>query len=104
MKRKLLGLSIIALIGVFGQAQAAGDVAAGKAKADACKGCHGANGEGVGKFPALAGHKADEIVQALNDFKSGKRANPMMKTFAGKLNDEDMGNVAAFYASLPKKN
>jgi cytochrome c553 len=104
MKRKLLGLSIIALIGVFGQVQAAGDMAAGKTKADSCKGCHGANGEGVGKFPALAGHKAEDTVQALNDFKSGKRVNPMMKTFAGKLSDDDMANVAAFYASLPKKN
>jgi cytochrome c553 len=103
MKRTLLSISIIALMGVFGQAQAAGDVAAGKAKADSCKGCHGADGQGVGKNPAIAGGKEDEIVQALKDYKSGKRANPMMKTFASKLSDEEMTNVAAYYASLPKK-
>ena len=103
MKRTLLSISIIALMGVFGQAQAAGDVAAGKTTADSCKGCHGANGQGVGKFPELAGRKGDEIVQALNDFKSGKRVNPMMKPVAGKLSDEEMANVAAYYASLPKK-
>ena len=103
MKRTLLSISIIALMAVFGQAQAAGDVAAGKVKADSCKGCHGADGQGVGKNPALAGGKEDEIVQALKDYKSGKRANPMMKTFASKLSDEEMANVAAYYASLPKK-
>jgi cytochrome c553 len=103
MKRTLLSISIIALMGVFGQAQAAGDVAAGKAKANSCKGCHGADGQGVGKNPAIAGGKEDELVQALKDYKSGKRANPMMKTFASKLSDEEMTNVAAYYASLPKK-
>lgn len=103
MKRTLLSISIIALMGVFGPAQAGGDVAAGKAKADSCKGCHGANGEGVGKNPALAGAKAEDLVQAMKDYKSGKRANPVMKTFAAKLSDEETENVAAYYASLPKK-
>jgi cytochrome c553 len=103
MKRTLFSISMIALLGVFGQAQAAGDVAAGKAKADACKSCHGANGEGVGKFPALAGHKAEDVIQALNDYKSGKRPNAPMKAAAGKLGDDDMANLAAFYASLPAK-
>ena len=103
MKRTLLSISIIALMGVFGPVQAAGDVAAGKTKADSCKGCHGAEGQGVGKFPALAGKKADDIVQALKDYKSGTRTNPMMKGTAGKLSDDDMANVAAYYASLPAK-
>ena len=103
MKRTILSISIIALMGIFGQAQAAGDVAAGKAKADSCKGCHGAEGQGVGKFPALAGGKEDDLIQALKDYKSGKRTNAMMKGTAGKLSDDDMANVAAYYASLPKK-
>lgn len=103
MKRTLLSISIIALMAVLGQAQAAGDVAAGMAKANSCKSCHGADGQGVGKNPALAGGKEDELVQALKDYKSGKRANPMMKSLAGKLSDDDMSNLAAYYASLPRK-
>jgi cytochrome c553 len=103
MKNTVLGISVAAMIGLFGPAHAAGDAVAGKAKADGCKGCHGANGEGVGKNPALAGRNAAELVQALNDFKSGKRVNPTMKIFAAKLTDDDAANVAAFYASLPKK-
>lgn len=104
MKRTILSISLIALIGVFGQAQAAADVAAGKTKADSCKGCHGANGQGVGKFPELAGHKEADIAQALNDFRSGKRVSTMMKAPTAKLRDEDIANLAAYYASLPKKN
>lgn len=103
MKRTLVTLGIVASLGVFGAAQAAGDAGAGKAKAGACMGCHGANGEGVAPNPALAGMKEDLFIQAMKDYKSGKRANPLMKTFATPLNDQDMANLAAYYASLKKK-
>jgi cytochrome c553 len=103
MKRTLLTIGFFALLGVAAAAQAAGDGAAGKAKAGACVGCHGANGEGVKPNPALAGKSEDEIVQALKDYKSGKRANPIMKSFAAPLNDQDMANLGAYYASLKAK-
>ena len=70
-----------ALLGFVVSAQAAGDAQAGKAKAGACAGCHGANGEGVKPNPALAGKSQGEIVQALADYKSGKRPNAIMKTY-----------------------
>ncbi len=94
---------ICALLGFAVSAQAAGDVQAGKAKAGACAGCHGANGEGVKPNPALAGKSEDEIVQAMKDYKSGKRANPIMKTFATPLSDQDMANLGAYFASLKAK-
>ena len=103
MKRMLSTLGIFALLGFVSAAQAAGDAQAGKAKAGACAGCHGANGEGVKPNPALAGKPEGEMVQALMDYKSGKRANPIMKTFATQLSDQDMANVAAYYASLKAK-
>src|ERR1700687_97642 len=103
MKRMLSILGIFALLGFVSAAQAAGDAQAGKAKAGACAGCHGANGEGVKPNPALAGKPEGEIVQALMDYKSGKRANLIMKTFATQLSDQDMANVAAYYASLKAK-
>ena len=81
-------------------AWAAGDAAAGKAKAKTCAGCHGANGLGSGANPKLAGKSEADIAQALKDYKSGKRANPMMKTFAAPLSDQDIENLAAYYASL----
>lgn len=103
MKRMLVTAAVLALFGTFGAAHAAGDVAAGKAKAAACAGCHGANGEGKGTYPALAGKSEAQIVQALQEYKSGKRNNAIMKTFAGPLSDQDTANVAAYYASLKGK-
>lgn len=103
MKQTLLAtIGIVAMLGMVGSAQAAGDPVAGKAKTAACAGCHGANGEGTGAAPALAGKSEEYIVQALQDFKSGKRANPVMKSFASSLSDQDMANVAAYFASLKK--
>jgi cytochrome c553 len=103
MKRTLFMVGIAALLGVFGTAHAGGDVQAGKTKAAGCAGCHGANGEGVAPNPALAGKPEAQFVQAIKDYKSGKRANPVMKTFAGQLSDQDVANLAAYYASLKKK-
>jgi cytochrome c553 len=99
MIRMLLSAGTIFLL-VIGAAQAAGDPAAGKAKAAACLGCHGPNGQGVPPNPALAGKSEDQLVQALNDFKSGKRDNAIMKGMTAGLSDQDMANLAAYYASL----
>jgi cytochrome c553 len=102
MKRILL-IAGVAAFGLTGPAQSGGDVQAGKAKAGACAACHGAKGEGKSPNPALAGKAEDQFVQALKDYKSGKRANPVMKTFSGPLSDQDMANLAAYYASLKGK-
>lgn len=102
MKRMLLSIGITAVLGISG-VQAAGDVQAGKAKAAACAGCHGANGEGIAPNPALAGKSEELLVQALKDYKSGKRDNAAMKGMVGALADADMINLAAFYASLKAK-
>lgn len=103
MTRMLLtSVGILALLGAFSIACAAGDVQAGKAKTAACAGCHGPNGAGIGSTPPLAGKSEKEIVQALQDFKSGKRANPIMKPMASMLSDQDMSNIGAYYASLKK--
>jgi cytochrome c553 len=103
MKSTLLIATVVALFGIAGAAQAAGDAAAGKAKAKACAGCHGANGEGVKPNPALAGKSEDELVQAMKDYKSGKRANPVMKSMVSSLSDQDMSNLGAFFASSKAK-
>jgi len=102
MKRMLLTSAALALLSMFGIAQAGGDVAAGKAKAGACAGCHGASGEGNKPNPPLADLPEAKFVQAMKDYKSGKRANPVMKSFAGPLSDQDFENLAAYYASLKK--
>ena len=102
MKRVLLSAGIAVVIGIGG-AHAAGDAAAGKAKAAACAGCHGANGEGVAPNPALAGKSEEQLVQAMKDYKSGKRDNAVMKGMVAALTDGDVANLAAYYASLKAK-
>jgi cytochrome c553 len=102
MDRTLLTLMVVvASLGMVDYGQAAGDVAAGKAKAAACGGCHGANGQGVAPNPALAGKPEPQLVQALKDFKAGTRGgNPVHKALTAALSDQDIENLAAYYASL----
>jgi cytochrome c553 len=102
MKRILTAVTavVVASLGAAATAEAAGNVEAGKAKAAACVGCHGANGQGVPPNPALKGKTEDELVEAMKDYKSGKRNNAVMKAFAAPLNDQDIENLAAYYAAL----
>jgi cytochrome c553 len=98
MYRALMILWLIALMG--DPAIAAGDPAAGKVKAAGCVGCHGANGQGVPPNPPLAGKSEDQLVEAMKDYKSGKRNNAVMKALMTPLSDQDIANLGAYYASL----
>lgn len=100
MKYKLLVAALATLLAMIGTAQAGGDANAGKEKAATCIGCHGADGKGVAPNPALAGLKESDIVAKLKAYKSGAKANPVMKTFASPLSDQDMADLAAYFASL----
>ena len=100
MIRGLIAIVIATSFGIAGTAQAAGDAAAGKAKAAMCAACHGDNGQGVARNPALAGKPEAEQVKALKDYKSGAKSNPMMSPLAATLSDQDMENLAAYYALL----
>jgi len=100
MNARLLSVVIVGSIGLAGAAQAAGDAAAGQAKATACAMCHGPNGQGTQVAPKIAGEDAAKFVQALNDYKSGKKDNAMMKMQSTPLSADDMANLAAYYAGL----
>jgi cytochrome c553 len=103
MKLDLLtGVAVLALLAACGVACAAGDAQAGKAKTAGCAGCHGVNGEGVGQFPPLAGWSETQIVDALQELKSGKLIDPVMNPMANMLSDQDMADIGAYYASLKK--
>lgn len=84
----------------------AGDVDAGKIKAIICMGCHGPEGLGadpVGSqpaFPLIAGQREAYLIQSVHEYKSGKRENVLMTPIAKGLSDEDIENLAAYYASL----
>jgi cytochrome c553 len=98
----VIGLAILLFAG---SAFAAGDVAAGKARATACAACHGPEGKPVaGVFPALAGQSADYLMRQLHNFKSGARQNDIMKAQAAGLSDRDIQNLAAYFSSLPPRD
>ncbi len=77
-----------------------GNPEAGKKKAESCAGCHGEDGNSEDHaYPRLAGQYEDYLIKALKDYKSGMRANPVMSGFAAGLSEQDMADVAAYYAS-----
>jgi cytochrome c553 len=101
MNRTLLLAPVItASFAIVSAAQAAGNVEAGKAKSATCVGCHGATGQGVAPNPAIAGKPEAQLVQALKDYKSGAKPNPVKRGLTAALSDQDMEDVAAYYASL----
>jgi cytochrome c553 len=97
---KFVAVFIAGWLAAAGAAQAAGDAAAGKAKSAVCAGCHGDKGQGMAPFPALAGKPEAEQLKALQEFKSGARSNPIMNGNAAGLSDQDMADLAAYYASF----
>ena len=82
-------------------ALAKGDIEAGKAKSQPCQACHGAdgNGTGDGQYPRLAGQYASYLTRALHDYKAGMRNNPIMAGFAGPLSDQDIEDLAEYFAA-----
>jgi cytochrome c553 len=100
MKSKLLIAGVCFILAGIGTAQAAGDAAAGATKAAMCGACHGADGKGVEPNPPLAGLEPAYFVEQLQAYKSGARANDMMAPLASGLSDQDMADLAAYYATL----
>ena len=78
----------------------AGDVAAGKALSVRCSACHGATGISVGPlWPNLAGQKEQYLVKQIKAFRDGVRKDPTMAPMVMGLTDEDVANLAAYFAS-----
>jgi cytochrome c553 len=87
-------------IGLAGPASAAGDVAAGEKMASKCSGCHGKMGEGKKKNPPIAGIEEGTHVKMLQDYKNGARDHKAMMRAVAKMSDQDMADIAAYYATL----
>ncbi len=99
MKTRLL-IAIFFIAVAAGKAQAAGDAAAGEAKAAACAACHGADGNSANaEWPKVAGQHPKYVEKQLNDFKAGRRVNAMMTGMVAPLSKQDMADIAAFYAT-----
>ena len=94
-----------ALIAPPGMAQGvpAGDAAKGRDKTQMCQGCHGIEGwrtafPEVYRVPRIGGQHQAYLVKALQEYKSGERSHPSMRGIAATLSDQDMADLAAYYA------
>lgn len=97
----LLRVLGVACCAVLTGAHAQTAVSAGKAKAEACSTCHGPLGlSQLPNAPHLAGQPEIYVTEQLKAYRSGKRSNEIMNVIAKPLTDEDIGQLAAFYASL----
>jgi len=82
-------------------AASAADIAAGKARAEICVGCHGANGiSQIGNIPSLAGQPDQFIQWQLVYFRAGSRKNAQMQPIMEDITNEDIRNLGAYFASL----
>lgn len=105
MRTILIPVAAAMLVLGFGNASAAsGDAARGKTIAAPCEACHGKDGNGIApNYPALAGQYQDYLAQALHEYKSGERTNAIMNGMAAPLSEQDVEDLAAYFASLPSK-
>ncbi len=103
---KTLGRALIVVVSLLGGTlvHAGGDAEAGKAKAMVCGGCHGMDGNsGVADFPKLAGQNERYLAKQIRDIKGDadgvRRAVPVMAAMVAALSEQDINDIAAFYAA-----
>lgn len=99
-----VGLAILFAIIIIssGAPVRAADIAAGKEKAEMCVGCHGENGiSQMENIPSLAAQPDQFIQWQIVFFRAGTRKNEQMQPIVEQLNNDDIRNLGAYFASLP---
>ena len=99
MRGLILGLAALVVTSSFAQAE--GDSTAGRKVMVKCQSCHGTDGLTTNNFaPNIAGQKYDYLVRSLMAYKAIERKNSMMFLAVKNLSNEDIANVAAYYAAI----
>lgn len=103
----VLAVVVASVTGAANAQAVKGDAKAGEGKIAMCIGCHGITGyqasfPEVYKVPMIGGQNEAYIVSALNAYKKGERKHPTMRGIADSLSEQDMADVAAFYAGHGK--
>lgn len=108
MPESNISLFLATLLGLImmlsGPVRAEGDAARGMVQAQTCLGCHGIEGYKNAyptyRVPMLGGQTAEYIVMALKAYKRGERRHDTMQAQAATMTDQDMEDVAAYFASF----
>ncbi|MGA9574982.1 MAG: c-type cytochrome [Lysobacterales bacterium] len=100
LTRAMIISMFLTLMMAAGGVQAGGDATRGAELATDCADCHGADGKGDEDVPGIAGLDAAEHAKMLADYQSGALEGEM-NDYVGDLSEQDMADLAAYYASLP---
>ena len=104
MIRALCCAASLAITVAAPSAQSEGDIENGRLQAQTCMGCHGAPGMRNAypgyRVPKLGGQHAEYLVAALQAYKDKLRSHPTMQAQAADLSDQDMADIAAYFASM----
>ncbi|MGA9574002.1 MAG: c-type cytochrome [Lysobacterales bacterium] len=100
LNKKLIIAMMFGLTLVAGTAMAGGDAENGKVLSSDCADCHGDMGLGDEDVPAIAGMDAAAQAKMLADFKAGV-VESEMNDYVADLSDQDILDLAAYYATLP---
>ena len=99
MKHRFFYTFILCLLAVTQSVWAGGDSASGKQKVESCNACHGADGNSlIPSNPKLAGQGEKYLLKQLKNVQSGAREIAMMVGQLDHFNDQDLADIAAFYA------
>jgi len=80
-----------------------GNPASGREKSQLCQGCHGEFGNSTEPLvPKLAGQYGKYIAKELRNYQAGVRTHQIMNAMAGTISDDDLADIAAYFASQPK--
>ena len=100
MRISTIGAALLVVGGAAAPAQAQ-DPAQARSLAATCTACHGTDGRSVGGIPpSLAGQSKDYLLQALKEFKAGKRPGTIMHQHAKGYTDEQLEAIATFFANV----
>jgi cytochrome c553 len=107
MKMNLFALAAVSTLvasAAIAQGPPAGDATRGREKIRMCQGCHGIEGwrtafPEVYRVPKIGGQHEAYLVKALQEYKSGERSHPSMRGIAATLSDQDIADLAAYYAT-----
>ena len=103
MLSRLALASIVSGTGTALAQELKGDIKAAEGKVAMCIGCHGIPGyqasfPEIHKVPMISGQSAKYLVSALTAYQKGERKHPTMRGISGSLTDQDMADLAAYYA------
>lgn len=99
MKKMSLALLVSGCLVMAGPVFA-GDAAAGQEISEDCAMCHGDDGWGDEDFPGITGMAEADFIQAMKEYQDGTREEKSMRKQVKGLSDDDLANLAAYYATL----